>query len=160
MVMDTLVALVGAEAFRPVLFTLIILSALLSIGLMSHVQDVRDKRRRQRRAAEEEARYQASELVRQQARARWQERLNAAPEFRFVSNTITGQVRIQKLERSYYTVAGEFDTVEQAAHEPLPYFSYASGKTFASIGEAQDFLDAEEAQAIINRSWTLFEARQ
>lgn len=134
--------------FKPASFAAAILLLLLLWGIYNAYQDWKAKQA-------EEARYQAYRKEEAAKAAhqlkRWrahQAYLASLPDHRFVTNRITGQVRIEYLDRWWWTL-DDFDGQDflPARWEPSPV------GPFNSIGEAQDYLDNLEAQRLIDEAW-------
>lgn len=113
-----------------VVFAAAILLLLVPWGIYSAYQD------RKAKQAEEE-RYQA-----------FKAHLDTLPDHRFVINRITGQVRIEQLDRRWWTLDDFRDRdFFTPRWDPLPV------GPLNSVGEAQVYLDNLKAQRLIEEAW-------
>lgn len=134
--------------FKPASFAAAILLLLLLWGIYNAYRDWKAKQA-------EEARYQAyrkkeatQAALRLERWTAYKAYLDTLPDHRFVTNRITGQVRIEQLDRWWWTL-DDFDGQDflPPHWEPFPV------GPFNSIGEAQDYLDNLEAQRLIDEAW-------
>lgn len=116
--------------FKPASFAAAILLLLLLWGIYNAYQEAA-------KAAHQLKRWRAHQAY-----------LASLPDHRFVTNRITGQVRVEYLDRWWWTL-DDFDGRDflPARWAPSPV------GPFNSIGEAQDYLDNLEAQRLIDEAW-------
>lgn len=134
--------------YKPAAFAAAFLLFLLLWGIYNAYRDWKAKQA-------EEARYQAyrkeeatQAALRLERWTAYKAHLDTLPDHRFVINRITGQVRIEQLDRRWWTLE-DFD--DQGFFTPR--WALLPVGPFNSVGEAQDYLDQLEAQRLIEEAW-------